>query len=171
MALQVEQGSLVLETQLSSGGLRAEQSSLVLETSVPQAKSLRVEQTSLIIEIHAGNFLVQLTGGGYSDFLGNPLANGYLKMRLNTPSEVYSTGSEIIEGSEISFTIQLDSNGNVVTGQYVFANSSLTPNTSQYIVQAFAADGTTASAPQTVTVPADLVYSISNWVPLWPTVA
>jgi hypothetical protein len=163
MALQVEQGSLVVESALSSGGLRTEQASLLFETSVGGG-GLRANQVALLIEIGVGNLLVELTGGGYCDFLGHPLAFGYLMMSLNTPSEVYTSGSEVIEGADTKFKIQLDSSGNVVAGQHVFSNQLLTP-ACQYVVTAYAADGTNASAsPQTVTVPsASLTYNISNW--------
>lgn len=114
--------------------------------------------------------LVQLTGGSYQDMFGNPIALGYLKMKLTNPMEVYTVGDEIIEGNDISFTIKLDANGNCVSGQFVYSTSVLTPTTT-YTVQAYAADGARAGAPQTVTVPnTSSSYSISNWVPDWPTI-
>jgi len=112
--------------------------------------------------------LVELIGGGFQDFLGNPPANGYLKMKINNPVEAYTVGNEVIEGSDVHFTIKLDSNGNCVTGQYVYSTSVLTP-TCEYIYTAYAADGTTASAPQIVTVPSSgATYNVSLWVPNYP---
>jgi hypothetical protein len=91
-------------------------------------------------------------------------------MKISNPVEIYTAGTEVIEGSDLHFKIALDSNGNVSSSpaQYVFSTSSLTP-ACQYVVTAYAADGTTASAPQIVTVPnTNVSYNISNWVPLWP---
>jgi sugar lactone lactonase YvrE len=114
--------------------------------------------------------LIQLTGGGYQDFLGNPLANGYLMMKINNPVEAYTVGNDVIEGNDIQFRISLDNNGNVATtpAQYVYSTSSLTP-TCTYVVQAFAFDGTTTSAPQIVTVPNTAAqFNTALWVPNWP---
>src|SRR5580765_3956087 len=73
--------------------------------------------------------LVQLVGGSYCDFLGNPLANGYLMMNISNPVEIYTAGNDVIEGNDIRFKISLDSNGNVSTNpaQYVYSTSALTP--------------------------------------------
>jgi hypothetical protein len=135
----------------------------------PQTIFTYIDQLLALIVAHRIVDLVELVGGSYQDFLGNPLANGYLLMNINTPSEVYTNGDEVIEGSDLRFKITLDSNGNCVSGQRVFSTDVLTP-VCQYSVQAFAADGTTASTPQTVTVPSSGVsYDISQWVPLSPT--
>jgi hypothetical protein len=48
---------------------------------VPQIISNYVDQQlALIVEKRVVD-LIQLVGGGYCDFLGNPLANGYLMMK------------------------------------------------------------------------------------------
>jgi hypothetical protein len=114
--------------------------------------------------------LVQLIGGGYQDFLGNPLAFGYLKMNISNPVEIYTVGTEVIEGSDIHFRINLDGNGNVISNppQNVLSTSSLKPACT-YTVTAYKADGTTASAPQIVTVPnTSAQYNIALSVPNWP---
>jgi hypothetical protein len=112
--------------------------------------------------------LVELIGGGYQNFLGTPLADGYLVMNIQPNLEVYTAGEEILEGG-ISFRINLDANGNCLPGQKVFSNSVLNPSGSVYQVRAFAADGTTASDQQLFTVPSSSVtYNISNWLPANP---
>jgi hypothetical protein len=112
--------------------------------------------------------LVELVGGGYQDFLGHPLASGYLNMRMNPDLEVYTNGDEVIEGG-ISFTIRLDASGNCVAGQFVYANSVLLPTGSAYTIQAFAADGTTASSQQTLTIPSTgATFNLSSFVPSSP---
>lgn len=140
---------------------------IVAQRLVPATIYTFVDQ-DLIFAVSQRFFpLVQLIGGGFQDFLGNPLANGYLKMSVNNPVEVYTAGHEVVEGNDIKFTIKLDSNGNVSQSpaQYVYSNTILSP-TCEYVYTAYAADGTTASAPQIVTVP-DLsqTYNVSLWVP------
>jgi len=144
---------------------------IVEQRLVPQIISNYVDQQlALIVEKRVVD-LIQLVGGGHCDFLGNPLANGYLMMKISNPVETYTVGNEVVEGSDIRFKINLDSNGNVshTPPQYVFSTSSLTP-TCTYTVQAFAADGTTANAaPQTVTVPnTGVSYDVSQWIPTNP---
>ena len=143
---------------------------IVAQRLVPAIIYTFLDQDLVFAVVHRIVDLVQLVGGGYQDFLGHPLANGYLMMKIKNPVEIYTAGTEVIEGSDIHFKITLDSNGNVSSSpaQYVFSTDSLTP-TCEYIVTAYAFDGTTASAPQIVTVPnTNVSYNISNWVPLWP---
>jgi len=141
---------------------------LVAQRLVPATIYTYLDQDLCFPIVHRIVDLVQLVGGGYQDFLGHPLAFGYLMMGINNPVEIYTAGTEVIEGSDLHFKITLDANGNCNSGQYVFSTSSLTP-TCQYVVTAYAADGTTASAPQIVTVPnTNVSYNISNWLPSYP---
>jgi hypothetical protein len=143
---------------------------LVAQRLVPATIIASVDQDLVFRVVQRIVDLVQLVGGGYQDFLGNPLANGYLLMNITNPVEIYTVGNDVIEGNDIKFKITLDSNGNVSTSpaQYVYSTSSLTPSCT-YTVQGYAADGTTATAPQTVAVPNTSVsYDVSNWVPNWP---
>jgi hypothetical protein len=156
-----------------SPSVAADQSlSLIIEQRlVPAIIFNYIDQQLALLVVKRIVDLVTLVGGGYQDFLGNPLANGYLAMNLTNPAEIYTVGTEVVEGNDIHFKITLDNNGNVSTSpvQQVFSTGSLTP-ACQYIVTAYAADGTTASAsPQRVTVPNTSVsYDISNWLPSSP---
>ena len=143
---------------------------LVAQRLVPATIYTYLDQDLVFAVVHRIVDLVQLVGGGYSDFLGHPLAFGYLMMKVNNPVEIYTAGTEVIEGSDIHFKIALDSNGNVSSSpaQYVFSTSSLTP-TCQYIYTAYKADGTTASAPQFLSVPnTNVSYNLSSFVPAYP---
>lgn len=132
MSLQVEQGSLVLETQLANGGLKAEQTALVLETSLPQSKALIVEQSALIIEYPAPGVLVVLNGK-FVDCLGNPLVNGYLTLQLSQNA----VGRGQINAGIVN-TVQLDENGFIAGGGIaVWPNATLLPTTSVYYVDVF----------------------------------
>jgi hypothetical protein len=153
-----------------SGQVDQDLTFIVAQRLVPAIIYTQADQDLVFAVVHRIVDLVQLVGGGYQDFLGHPLAFGYLMMKISNPVEIYTAGTEVIEGSDLNFKITLDANGNVSSSpaQYVFSTSSLTP-TCEYIVTAYAADGTTASAPQIVTVPnTNVSYNISNWVPLWP---
>ncbi len=155
-----------------SPSVAADQSlSLIVEQRlVPAIIYNYIDQQLALLVVKRIVDLVQLVGGSYQSFLGNPLANGYLLMSLTNPVEIYTLGSDVIEGNDIRFKITLDSNGNVsqTPAQYVFSTSSLTPACT-YTVQAYAADGTTASAPQIVTVPnTSVAYDVSQWIPTNP---
>ncbi len=170
-AINVDQ-ELGLIVAPGSPSVAADQSlSLIVEQRlVPAIISSYIDQQLGLLVVKRIVDLVQLVGGGYQDFLGNPLAKGYLVMNISNPVEIYTVGNDVIEGNDIKFKINLDSNGNVSTSpaQYVYSTSSLTPSCT-YTVQGYAADGTTATAPQTVTVPNTSVsYDVSNWVPNWP---
>ena len=172
-ALQVECDQ-DLAFQIVSGSPSAEIDQdlafIVSQRLVPAIIYTFLDQDLCFPIVHRIVDLVQLVGGGYQDFLGNPLAFGYLMMKISNPVEIYTVGTEVIEGSDLHFKIALDSNGNVSSSpaQYVFSTSSLTP-TCEYVVIAYAADGTTASAPQIVTVPnTNVSYNISNWLPSYP---
>lgn len=114
-----------------SPSVAADQSlSLIVEQRlVPAIISNYIDQQLGLLVVKRIVDLVQLVGGGYQDFLGNPLAKGYLVMNISNPVETYTVGSEVVEGDDIHFKITLDSNGNVSTtpAQYVFSTSSLTP--------------------------------------------
>ena len=143
---------------------------IVAQRLVPATIYTQVDQDLVFAVVHRIVDLVQLVGGGYQDFLGHPLAFGYLMMKINNPVEIYTAGTEVIEGSDLYFKITLDSNGNVSSSpaQYVFSTSALTP-TCQYVVTAYAADGTTASAPQLLSVPnTNVSYNLSSFVPASP---
>jgi hypothetical protein len=170
MTLQAQcDQDLVLQVVQGNPSAQADQDLLVLvaQRLVPAIITTQCDQDLVIVVAQRIIPLVQLIGGGYSDFLGNPLANGYLVMKIEPNLEVYTAGEEILEGG-ISFRIKLDANGDCLPAQYVFSNSVLNPG-SVYRVRAFAADGTTASAPQYFTVPSmSATYNISNWVPESP---
>jgi hypothetical protein len=144
---------------------------LVAQRLVPATIIASVDQDLVFRVVKRIVDLVQLVGGGYQDFLGHPLAKGYLMMKINNPVETYTVGTEVVEGDDISFKINLDSNGNVSTSpaQYVFSTSSLIP-ACQYVVTAYAADGATAwASPQTVTVPnTGVSYDVGQWLPASP---
>jgi hypothetical protein len=95
----------------------------------------------------AGN--LQIIGGGFQDAEGNLLVNGYLLFELSH-DELYSAGnSQIVAG--LKFRVNLNTVGSISANPavFIYANASLTPSGSYYLVRAFKADGTEAwASPQ-----------------------
>jgi hypothetical protein len=108
----------------------------------------------------------QLLGGGFQDSLGNPLANGYLKMKLSQDATVSGVG---IVCSGIELTILLDVNGNVVTSpaQSVWANTGgvLSPINTYYKVTGYTAEGQRAFGPNNQQVGSGATFNLGSWVP------
>lgn len=108
----------------------------------------------------------QLTGGGFQDGEGNPLALGYLKMKLSQDASVSGVGN-ICSGLEI--TIQLDVNGNVVASptQSVWANTGgvLAPINTFYKVTGYTAAGQRAWGQNNQQVAAGATFNVGTWVP------
>ncbi len=111
--------------------------------------------------------MTTLTGGHFQNFLAQPLANGYLLLQLSHDAQ--ATGSvQVVAGPNIR--VPLDANGSVSGVINVWANGDLTPTTTFYFVQVFAADGTVQSSPQLLklTIPSGATYNLDNWIPLSP---
>src|ERR1700688_4556187 len=85
-----------------------------------------------------------LTGGHFQDSLGNPLANGYLRLFLSQDEVVTGVGFVC---SGVFIQIQLDANGSVVAGQTVWSNDVMLPVNSYYRVFGYAANGQLAFGP------------------------
>lgn len=76
----------------------------------------------------------QIINGNFQDALGNPLALGYLKWRLNVDG---TTGSnEQISAGRVT-TVPLDVFGNVDGVVEIWPNDQLTPSGTTYTVKAF----------------------------------
>jgi hypothetical protein len=104
-----------------------------------------------------------LTGGGFQDAEGNPIANGYLIMELSQDSSVSGAGN-IAAG--ISIRIQLDANGNVVGSppQSVWGNDILLPTNSFYRVTGYTAAGQPSFGPNNQQV-TGAAFNLGTWVP------
>jgi hypothetical protein len=107
-----------------------------------------------------------LTGGAFQDSEGNPLALGYLTMKLSQDAAVSGVGV-ICSGIEI--TINLDVNGNVVASpaQSVWANTGgvLSPVNTFYKVTGYTAKGQRAFGPSNQQVAAGATFNLGSWVP------
>ena len=104
----------------------------------------------------------ELTGGSFQDSLGNPLASGYLTMHLSQDCSVSGVGTVC---SGIDITVNLDANGNVVAGQYVWSNLVMSPQNNYYKVTGFTAAGQRAFGPNNQQVAAGRTFNLDSWTP------
>src|ERR1039457_6648626 len=86
---------------------------------------------------------VEVINGNFQDCQGNVLANGYLTLRLSSDEEV----NDSIICSGVDIRIQLDVNGNVVSGQSVWGNDQMIPVNSYYRVTGYTAAGQVSYGP------------------------
>jgi hypothetical protein len=106
--------------------------------------------------------MTELTGGHFQDAEGNVLANGYLKMILSTDGGISGVGM-VCAG--ITITINLDANGSVIAGQYVWGNDVITPVNSYYTVTGYTAAGQPAFGPNLQQVISGATFDVGTWVP------
>ena len=70
-----------------------------------------------------------IVGGGFQAADGSPLSNGWLVLRLSHDSNITvlgaPNGSQVTAG--IPINIYLDTNGNLVSNQYLLTNDLLNP--------------------------------------------
>ncbi len=86
------------------------------------------------------NLTLQL--GGFQDFEGHPLANGYLIMELSHDENYQAGPYQVVAG--LKQKIQLDSSGNINPTVNIWSNDVLSPQGSFYTVMAYKFDGTAA---------------------------
>lgn len=78
---------------------------------------------------------------------GNPVANGYILIRLNTDGVA---SSEQIHSNFAKIT--LDASGNLTGSPLFWPNASILPAGSYYIIQVFQSNGQLVSGPNRITV-------------------
>lgn len=118
--------------------------------------------------------LVQITGGQFTDFEGNPLVNGYLEMELSHDEQDTTPTPPTQVAAGLRQRIQLDMTGTIPTDPVVkvYANSTLNPADSFYTVMARKQDGTQAwRAPQYWIIPNTDPYNVGNIPPNNPPVS
>jgi hypothetical protein len=104
---------------------------------------------------------IELTGGGFTDALGNVLANGRLTLGLSAESA--RVGNVFITTTDI--TIQLDGDGNVVAGQYVYGNDAISPDGTFYRVTALTPSGQAVWGPNCQRVTGTGTFDLGQWIP------
>ena len=107
---------------------------------------------------------IELTGGGFTDALGNVLANG--KLTLGLSAESARVGNAFITTTEV--TINLDGDGNVIAGQYVYGNDAITPDGTLYRVTAFTPQGQAVWGPNNQRLTGSGTFDLGQWIPNSP---
>lgn len=79
---------------------------------------------------------------------GAPLSGGYVLISIST--DVQTPSGQLCAG--MTLRVDLDSNGAMIDIPQVWANSSLSPSGSCYLLTAFTAEGEAALGPLPVTV-------------------
>lgn len=92
----------------------------------------------------------QTITGTFINPLGEPLANGYLVLRLSHDGQS-GTPNQVVSG--ITQRITLNSSGQINPAVAVYSNTGLTPSGSYYLIRVFASDGTLAVPLSQVTIP------------------
>jgi hypothetical protein len=96
--------------------------------------------------------LHQITGGNFLTPDGNPVANGYLKIRLNRDCAISSGGQTGQIGSQSVITVNLDNTGNVSGAVFIWPNDQLFPSGNQYIFKVYTNNGLLVSGPYLVSI-------------------
>lgn len=102
----------------------------------------------------------QITGGGFQDALGNPIANGTLTLQLNEDQQISSTG-QIVRG--VVTKVPLDSNGNISGTVLVWGNDNMSDTASFYWARVYTANGKLAWGPENQQV-TGTVLNVSSWL-------
>lgn len=104
-----------------------------------------------------------LIGGGFQDALGNVVASGYMLFVLSQDAQVNGT-TQIAAGYTVK--INLDANGNIVSGQSIWPNDVLSPNGTFYNVSVFSKVGQLVWGPnaqQVLSSPSP--FDVGAWIP------
>src|SRR6266576_5492719 len=92
----------------------------------------------------------QTITGTFVDPQGNPLANGYLVLRLSHDGQS-GAPNQVVAG--LSQRITLNSSGQISPAVAIYSNTGLLPANSFYLVRVYAADGTEVVPLSKITIP------------------
>jgi len=92
----------------------------------------------------------QTITGTFVDPQGNPLANGYLVMRLSHDGQS-GTPNQVVSG--LTQRITLNSSGQINPAVAIYSNTGLLPANTFYRVTVYAADGTEVVPLSQITIP------------------
>ena len=165
-------------TKLASSGGNVRLNQEVLQIAVKNLTATgsgkgntRLNQAALLLltPVNLNALKIQLIGGPFQDALGNPLANGYLIMRLQHDAAA-PFNAQIV--GNMAVKIPLDANGYVqgtFTGAQIFIwpNDVLVPAGGTYLIWAYDANNRLAwdnpQVQQVLSTPNP--YNVNNWVP------
>ena len=110
----------------------------------------------------------QLINGGFQDAMGKPLANGWLRLKINTDAQILNPTpvGQICGGLSIGYA--LDGSGNiygsvfVLRTDYLYTGGGIAPAYTAYV---YAEDGQLVWGPSIQTVAGASVFNINFWSP------
>lgn len=137
---------------------------VVEQRLVPPINSVCVDQ-DLMLVVERRNPRTALTGGKFQAADGNPLAGGYLTIKLST--DAMSPVGQVIAG--VGVMVPLGSDGNV-SGAFALWSTELLDSTQPvfYVVTAYTADGQKCWGPWQEVLPNVATYDIGGWGPTVP---
>lgn len=144
---------------------------LVAANGLTTATNTRVNQVAILLltPVSTTASQVQLIGGPFQDALGNPLANGFLIMRLQHDAVALNTGQIV---GNISIRIPLDANGKIqgtVSGPavMVWPTDTLLPAGIKYRIWAYDSSNRLAwDNPQLQSVNSTPnPFNVNAWIP------
>jgi hypothetical protein len=92
----------------------------------------------------------QTITGTFQDPQGNPLANGYLVLRLSHDGQS-GTPNQVVSG--LTQRVTLNSSGQISPAVAIYSNTGLLPANTFYYVRVFSADGTEVVPLSKITIP------------------
>src|ERR1039458_5844104 len=175
MAIREDQDSLLILTEQAGavGNVRENQIAELILT--PQAGSIVghvVQDQDCLLLLVATPIVctafAQLKNGNFQNAMGTPLANGTLRLKINTDAQIAGatcTG-QVCGGVSISYA--LDGSGNilgtpfVLRTDYLYTGGGIAPSYTAYV---YAEDGQLAWGPSQQTIAGSSVYDLDTWTP------
>lgn len=158
---------LALILSPGSPAVEADQSlALIVEQRLVAATIFNYIDQQLALIVERRNPRTQLTGGHFQDASGQPLANGYLIIRLST--DAMSPQGQLSAG--ISATVPLGSDGNVSGFAALWATDLLDAGSNAifYAVTVYSSGGQKVWGTYQESLPNVPVYDIGGWTPTVP---
>lgn len=109
----------------------------------------------------------QTIQGTFMSPTGEPLANGYLLLRLSHDGQS-AAPNQVVSGPTIR--VPLNSSGQISPAFAIYSNTNLLPANSFYIARAFDSTGTEVISASQITIaasPTPLDLATISWVPIY----
>jgi hypothetical protein len=134
------------------------------EAVVSNNSNVQLTQVSTEIVCSVSYGLVQIFGGNFQDCQANPIANGYLTVRLISDSEetIISNG-QVYSGKRVEFPLDMTGNVPSAPAYYLWSNATLSPSGSFYEFQLYDSTGILLwISPLTGVIPDQSSYNLAG---------
>jgi hypothetical protein len=134
------------------------------EAVVSNNANVQLTQVSTEIVCSVSYGLVKIFSGNFQDCQGNPIANGYLNVRLISDShETFTGNGEIYSGRKLAFPLDMTGNVPLTPAYYLWSNATLSPSGSFYEFQLYDATGIQLwISPLTGVIPDQSSYNLAG---------